>query len=164
MKTCRVCGMTGDWDWADTRNNLEFFHQRYPNAPHYLFDSHVCYIAELCWHCNYNYNQFYRRAMSRPMIERDERILVEFVAHRLHILARRYAAGQSITLCQAMKRKARDGIRRCCNWWSKEIDGHQLCTSHAQAFKRGSLTAFAHDDGTWLEEVTAFFRASSGPP
>jgi len=161
MKTCRVCGMTGNWDWTDARS-LEFYRQRYPNAPLYLFDTHVCHIAELCQYCNHKYNLFYRRTMSRSVIERDERILVEFVAHRLHLLARRYAAGRSITLCQAVKRQARDGIRRCSKWWDENVDGHHLCTSHAQTFRRGNLTAFAHDDGKWLEDVTAFFAAGGG--
>ena len=162
MKTCRVCGSTGDWDWTDDDlRRMDDFHRYYGNRPFWeLQGDRVCWISELCEHCNHKYNAHYRRVTHRTVqnIVRDERILVEFIAHRLHILAQRHAAGMSITLCQAIVPKYKHA--RCANWWAVEIDGHRLCKQHAGPYERGSPIIFAVEDTTWLEQVMAFFHTN----
>lgn len=164
MKTCRVCGATGDWDWTDdVTKRMDHYYRRDPNPNSVSFwmyeGEFVCHIEELCRVCNWKYNKFYKRVTYRSSshVERDERILVQFVAHRLHILARRHASGLSITVCQALT----PTHQRCSHWWSKEMGRHKLCKTHALAFRRGNLAAFAHEDAAWSEQVLEFFRMNN---
>jgi len=157
MNVCRLCGMVGTWEWGLPGEQISRLLNRgfRLNAPGDHSD-HVLHIGEMCRHCNWLYNKFYRRQHDY-CIERNELALVEFIAHRLHLLAKRHAAGRPITRCQALI----PPVDRCSHFWTEEVAGHKLCVSHTKAFKRGHLSTFAPENSTWGEQVVEFFTMNS---
>jgi hypothetical protein len=145
MRTCRLCGIAGSWDW-----------QYIPWRP---YDRGY---EELCSNCNRYYYNFYRnRCYGRhdhlTPAKRDELMLTQFIADRLHRLAQRHAAGQPITRCQVVV-----GSERCSFYYSKEVNGHKLCAVHAKQVEqgRGRPIHFADDDAAWLDQVVKFFHGN----
>jgi hypothetical protein len=158
MRTCRVCGILGEWEWDDPRKQARFFWltgdiQSTEQAMNYLDSAY--HIGELCWYCNQGYKDFYFRRKKNTWLRRDEQILVQFVAHRLQIAARRYMKALPFTRCEAITASHRD---RCSRYWAHEHDGHKLCTRHLWAFNRNRLSIFGGDDPKWLEDAIVFFR------
>jgi len=145
MRTCRLCGTIGDWDWD-------------VDPPHIWF--YPCVIGELCAACNERYDNFYRQRTGAQfrfeiLPVRNERLLVDFLAHKLEVLAKRYRAGKPITRCEACNKAG----ERCTFFWSRKIDEHKLCSSHVQVYKQGRKTLrYITDDQTWLDEVVKFFN------
>jgi hypothetical protein len=154
MKTCRLCGTADDLNWRRRKHH----------------------IPEFCFFCNHRYSEYERnlRVSSRQNLNRlsleeynvyQNRVLIDFIARRLHILALRARQGLSITLCEAITPRN----ARCSKRWDKEVRGHKFCTRHAQAFRRGRVNRFAREDTTWVEKVMAFINNNGeidgrGPP
>ena len=153
---CRLCGISLSWEgeWWRSKSGRP--------------------IAELCSRCNDYYGDFYLRninSMDRHMIQRDELLLTEFVAHRLRQLARRHLVGKSITRCEVDNGNF---DHRCPFFWSEEVEGRKLCGHHVKIFRgqlcakrwefyrhKGSVLMFApNDESNWYDEVTKFFHAN----
>lgn len=59
----------------------------------------------------------------------------EFIAHRLKLAVRRFAAGKYIIRCEAIATFGNNSINsgyQCCSLSNTERDGHKVCTLHSK--------------------------------
>lgn len=109
------------------------------------------YFDEICMGCNNDFAKGWRHRRGYDSEEYPSATdLIEYIAERLAVYAKRHDKGKSLTRCECFNRWG-----RCRNFWTDEIEEHQICRFHADRITKGWTPIFCEQErkDVWRKKV-----------